>query len=166
MPPTFVGFRLRLRLRRDRLNQARQSLAEVYISTKKALASVSEPSLKPTQWAIAHSPQCRRVSAETGGEIRKIIQALRRSRGPTESLVAFHASQLTCQKRRTPCGRGEELTLLVAKNAPRRKTKNSRCSLRSLTGSAEPIFCMRAYASLNLSPRQWAAYLSPGVEAR
>ena len=35
-----------------------------------------------------------------------------------------------------------------------------------LAGSAEPAFCMRASASLNLSPRQWAAYLSPGVEAR
>ena len=41
-----VGFQLRLRLRRDRLNQARQSLAEVYISMMKALASVSEPNIR------------------------------------------------------------------------------------------------------------------------
>ena len=30
-----------------------------------------------------------------------------------------------------------------------------------LAGSAEPAFCMRAQASLNLSPRMWAAYRSP-----
>ena len=41
-----VGFQLRLRLHRDRLNQARQSLAEVYISMMKALASVSEPNIR------------------------------------------------------------------------------------------------------------------------
>ena len=35
-----------------------------------------------------------------------------------------------------------------------------------LADSVEPAFCMRALASLNLSPRMWAVYLSPGVEAR
>ena len=35
-----------------------------------------------------------------------------------------------------------------------------------LAGSVEAAFCMRALASLKLSPRMWAVYLSPGVEAR
>ena len=59
-----VGFRLRLR--RDRLNQARQSLAEVYISMMKALASVSEPNIRARQGGRRLAPSAGAIAPKLG----------------------------------------------------------------------------------------------------
>ena len=64
MPPTFVGFRLRLR--RDRLNQTRQRLAEVYITTKKALASVSEPNIRARKGGRQLAPSAGALAPKLG----------------------------------------------------------------------------------------------------
>ena len=45
MPPTFVGFRLRLRLRRDWLNQARQGLAAIFFNEERPCGRCEELTL-------------------------------------------------------------------------------------------------------------------------
>ena len=45
MPPTFVGFRLRLRRRRDRLNQASQGLAAIFFNEERPYGRCEELTL-------------------------------------------------------------------------------------------------------------------------
>ena len=61
-----VGFQLRLRLRRDRLNQARQRLAEVYNTTKNDLASVSEPNIRARQGGRRLAPSAGAIAPKLG----------------------------------------------------------------------------------------------------
>ena len=62
-------------------------------------ASASEPSLKPTQWAIAHSPQCRRVSAETGGKSEKQSKSRGAAEGRQNGRISI--MQPHCEKGRS-----------------------------------------------------------------
>ena len=79
-------------------------------------ASVSEPRLKPTQWAIAHSPQCRRVSAETGGKSEK--QSKSRGAAEGRQKASLHSMRRNLHVRR--------------EGRPAGVVKNSRCSLRRM----------------------------------
>ena len=119
MPPTFVGFKLgslTLACKKRALPSPLNYHLAGSVEPAFCMRASASLNLSPRQWAIAQSPQCRRVSAETGGKSEKQSK----SRGAAEGRQkdSFHSMRRNLHVRR--------------EERPAGVVKNSRCSLRRM----------------------------------